>query len=485
MAALFVIILIGVTVRAYHLSLPIRNDEATTFLEYAQRPLWSGLSDYSFPNNHLLHTFFVHVSAILFGPDEWALRLPAFVFGALVVPATYGLASMFSKGEAALLAAALVAGSSKLIDYSVNARGYTLQVLLSIALVAIGFHATRAATVRAGAAFAVVASLGFFTIPTMLYVYAAVLLWLTVRRGPDLITLKWICIVSLATFSITAVLYAPVLLHSGPRALFNNSYVHRLPLHDFLRRAPMLPSFLWASWTEAVPTPVLIALLIGLTVSMFRDKVLLGLLLSFATAVTALMVLQRVVPPSRVLLFGLPIFAICASSGLVRLLIRWRGISRVVLVRIVAIVLAAWMGLAVVRTGSVTASEETGSFQDAAKVVNFLNVAANPSDLVLIAGPADYPFRYLQLREHEWIQGNGDNTPDRLFIVLRDHHSGPVPIEWEPTTLDFIKQFIVVRSEPKLAFTGPYTSVYIANGAIVVGHDFCERYCFHKARVEP
>jgi len=270
MAALLVIIVIGVVVRAYYLSLPIKYDEAFTFLEYAQQPLRNAISNYSFPNNHILHTLFVHFAVILFGPHEWALRLPAFVFGALVIPATYVLGRMFSKVEAALLAAALVAGSSKLIEYSVNARGYTLLVLCSIALVAIGFHLIRTATVRAWAAFAVVASLGFFTIPTMLYVYAAVLLWVTASRGPDRVTLRCICIVSLAAFSITAVLYLPALLHSGPRALLANPYVHPLRLHELLSQAPMLPSFLWDSWTEAVPVPVLIALLIGLAT--FRRK---------------------------------------------------------------------------------------------------------------------------------------------------------------------------------------------------------------------
>jgi hypothetical protein len=50
MAALLIIIIIGVMVRAYYLSLPIKYDEAFTFLEYAQQPLRSGISNYSFPN---------------------------------------------------------------------------------------------------------------------------------------------------------------------------------------------------------------------------------------------------------------------------------------------------------------------------------------------------------------------------------------------------------------------------------------------------
>jgi hypothetical protein len=75
MAALFIIVSIGVMVRAYHLLVPIKYDEALTFLNYAQFPITSGISNYSLPNNHVLHTLFVHLSVILFGPHEWVLRL--------------------------------------------------------------------------------------------------------------------------------------------------------------------------------------------------------------------------------------------------------------------------------------------------------------------------------------------------------------------------------------------------------------------------
>jgi hypothetical protein len=43
-------------------------------------------------------------------------------------------------------------------------------------------------------------------------------------------------------------------------------------------------------------------------------------------------------------------------------------------------------------------------------------------------------------------------------------------------------RFYKTRSEPELTFTGPYTSVYIADGAgATVEHDYCEYSCFHKS----
>jgi hypothetical protein len=497
-AVLIVIVAIGVAVRAYYLSLPMKYDEAFTFLEYGQYSFWNAISNYSAPNNQVLNTLLIYFSTNVFGNHDWAVRLPAFISGNLLIPATYVLGRIFSNSDAALVAAALVAGSSKLVEYSVNGRGYALLGLLCIALVAIGVRLIRADTPGAWAVFGVVAAAGFFTIPTMLYVYVAVVLWISARRRWNSAVLKRIFVVSCATFSMIAVLYSPVLFHSGLRALLFNKYLHPLGLYSFLYRAPTLPLYLWDSWTNAVPGPVLIALLVGLAAAIFRDANLAGLLLSFLISVVGLSVIQRIVPPSRVLLFGFPIVAICASSGLMHLLSRWRDKLRLPLLKIAAVVLAAWMGLAVIRAESVIASEETGSFQDIAEVTNFLNGVATPDDLVIMVLPADQPFRYYLLTHAtNWapvyslrhttdyvLQGPDDRPAGKLLIVIRDHH-GPISSkENEPVTLDRIRRFFTARTGAKLAFSGPYSSVYIVDGA-TIEHGFCQVFCFHRTRIGP
>src|SRR5689334_17814838 len=54
---------LGLALRLRYLGQPMRYDESATWLDYASRPLVRGLADYRFPNNHLLHTLLVHVSA--------------------------------------------------------------------------------------------------------------------------------------------------------------------------------------------------------------------------------------------------------------------------------------------------------------------------------------------------------------------------------------------------------------------------------------
>ena len=103
-----VAVLLGViafAIRLAHVRQTMRHDEAYTFLHYATAPLASALSDYTYPNNHLFHTLLVWISTRLFGPSEVAIRLPAFFFGMLLVPAVYRLALRFADRGASLLSA--------------------------------------------------------------------------------------------------------------------------------------------------------------------------------------------------------------------------------------------------------------------------------------------------------------------------------------------------------------------------------------------
>ena len=83
LAALTVILAIGMAVRAYYLSLPIKYYEAFTFLEYGRDSLRSSMSNYLSTYNHLLNPFLVHLSTTCLGNQDWGLRLPDFLFALL------------------------------------------------------------------------------------------------------------------------------------------------------------------------------------------------------------------------------------------------------------------------------------------------------------------------------------------------------------------------------------------------------------------
>lgn len=121
-------------VRFHYLHQPMRYDEVTTFVSYPSRPFYVLLSVYAAPNNHVLHTILVRCSSLLFGNQDWALRLPTLVAGTCMVPLTYAVTrTLYGRGAAAL-ATGLVDTSSTMIEYSTYARGYTLLCLFSLML---------------------------------------------------------------------------------------------------------------------------------------------------------------------------------------------------------------------------------------------------------------------------------------------------------------------------------------------------------------
>ena len=171
------------------------NDEAASFIYYASHPLSIIVTIYGSPNNHILHSILMHAAYRIFGSAEWALRLPAFLAGMAIVPLTYLAARNLPREKAlptrgALIAAALAASAPVLIDYSTDARGYTLLCcFVLICTIAVARGAWRT--------FAISAALGFYTLPVMLYPFLMLVVWGR-RKAIVPIPRPWLC-----WFSIT------------------------------------------------------------------------------------------------------------------------------------------------------------------------------------------------------------------------------------------------------------------------------------------
>ena len=75
-ASLGVVVLIGAAVRVPLLGQVMRNDEVVTATRFGV-DLGIAFTDYSAPNNHILHTVLVNISRTVFGLETWAIRLPA------------------------------------------------------------------------------------------------------------------------------------------------------------------------------------------------------------------------------------------------------------------------------------------------------------------------------------------------------------------------------------------------------------------------
>lgn len=118
------ILVLATLLRVIGLDAPLWFDEIVTVNSYVRGPWGDILQGYSM-NNHYLFTLQSKLSIALFGPETWAYRVPALLFGVGTVGAIWWLARDVAGVMVAHISALLVALSYHQVWFSQNARGYT------------------------------------------------------------------------------------------------------------------------------------------------------------------------------------------------------------------------------------------------------------------------------------------------------------------------------------------------------------------------
>ncbi len=405
--AIFLILLLAIAVRLSFLFQPIRYDEAFTYLVYASKPLHLAFFQNYLPNNHLFHTLLVRATTLLFGNQPWIIRLPALFAGILLVPASYLTIRMLYNKHAAILTAAFVASSSILIEYSTLARGYTIVCLIFLVILCLSVYLKQNRNLLVWCLFATISALGFYTIPIMLYPFGIVMTWLFLhyilkgRNKDKNIILKDLLICLAGVTLLTIVLYIPVFMESGFKSVFANRFVTSKSFSYFFKEFPHSLYLVWQQWNRDIPTGISVALLIGFFTSLFVHKKIarhrISIILPVLIFLLPVLVIQRVVPYSRVWLFLLFLYIGVSSAGLwyiVGLIKLGDTSAKIMVYTAFALILSVSMGLNVVYTQSVYYSEETGILTDAEQITVYLKDYLQPGDRVFAVGPADFPLLY-------------------------------------------------------------------------------------------
>lgn len=334
------ILLVAVIARIYYLSQPFMGDESRVFdnrIYHAHgiKGLINVVSMHSQAGDHMFHTLLSYLSYKLFGSAQsmWALRLPAFLAGILLVPATYLAVRMFFNKHAALLASGIIAASSPLISYSANARGYTMLCMFFMLIMALGAYIKKNNDPASWHLLAVLSAFGFYTMPVMLYPYGILITWLTLsilfkdtnhNRGLLLQNMFHSVVI---TFLLTFLLYSPVIFFgTGPKSLMINPNIFD---HKSLAQLPghlghVLNNVFWLSWNNNLPVVIIYLLIAGFIGSIFfhnktsihRVPVVLAMLISIMTVT---FVNRMVCHFYRCWLFLLPLYIGIASSGIIYL----------------------------------------------------------------------------------------------------------------------------------------------------------------------
>jgi len=403
----------------------MRYDEAYSVTTYASRPLYVGLSLYTQPNNHLFHTFLVYVVYVLFGNRPWALRMPAFFAGLLLVPTTYVAARSLYRTESASLAAALTASSSVLIEYSTNSRGYSLVCLFFTVLIPIAAYLIRNPGWTGWFLFSIFAALGFYTIPIMLYPVGGVAAWVLLSAAagdakPPRRIVSGLFVAGFLTAVLTTVLYSPVFAVSGPASVFANSVVRALPTRVFLRELPVSFVSTWRYWNRGLPLLLIIVLAAGFGISLIChmrcSRFRIPLPLALTASVAPILFVQRVVPFERVWTFALPLYFAASAAGFA-LVATWL-LSRLPIrhgMTLFVVAMCLWTAWYVRRGDIIYSTNEGRGMQDTAM---YLKPRLTTGDSVLVTLPSLAPLEYYFLKQEIPIAYLNAPVSHHLFIVV-------------------------------------------------------------------
>ncbi|ALW86177.1 hypothetical protein AUC43_14405 [Hymenobacter sedentarius] len=334
---------VGLTaIRLYFSIYNPEYDDAVSYEVFVSKGLLATAAYYPIPNNHV----FSNTISLLFyqlSPGFWwSMRLPVLLISTAATGFLFAALLRRASFVVALVATSLFCWLQLSLYHAGVGRGYWLLIWLAgiVFFSMVELLAERGRHRAAWASILVAGVVGCYTIPTFVYVLASTFSWLSLaflrreRRGQLVPLIMVGALIGVAT----AVLYAPLLLVSGLRIFARNGYVETLAPGVFW---PLLPGYLWhnegflagqRTLGPLITLPVLA--LIGwmfyqaragkLPANMAMRLRQVGLpALWFISLPYAAILVQRVFPPERVLLYKAFYFFILAGLVVEWVLWQW------------------------------------------------------------------------------------------------------------------------------------------------------------------
>lgn len=404
--ALALLTLLGVILRIRFIQQPMRCDESATVLGYASKPIYVVLSLYNEPNNHIFHSLLVHFAMKLAGSAEWAVRLPAFVAGSLLTLLVYAFARRLGGRLTALFAAAFASTSSILIEYSTNARGYTIECCATLALLIAAYETLRRASPSWFLLLALSAVIGFWTIPAFVIPFGGSILWIIWevmgRRSRFRRTyLKRFIATCAGIFTATFFAFLAPLTVSGTNALLHQHHASlrsqwftAQALQSLIQRNFFQALYTWYLWSRDLPI-----WFAGLMTAAFFCSLIFSsrnrrLVISLVAWVVVLLVITRMIPFARNWLCFLPVVITGCAMSLAWLFQHALPASLQKAAPALTVVLAIALAVPVVTHGSVLKSPETGALPSASQIASFVAYEHISPERLFRTPTSDLPFEY-------------------------------------------------------------------------------------------
>lgn len=320
--AFFILLIYGIAMRLLQVNIPVTYDEAFSYVHFAEQPWSVIISDYSFPNNHVLHSLLLKASVGIFGVNDWGLRLPGLLFGIAFLPVFYAaVRSIFNK-HIAIISFALVCSSNVFVEYGSQARGYgmwTLFFVISLWAVVNYFKTKNSFNLLL---FGLASVLAFYATPAAVYSQGFVgllLLWESWRKenlGAANERLK-LAFLFAGIAVITVFLYHPILTLKGFSGVGYHPHMGLNTWDNFTGRLPNDMQYIWYYWSSNYLVRGLhIALAVFFVIGLIARPKLGKWLLMIVVVAAPLILLQKLFAPARVWTYVYVIYLIGVTAGL-------------------------------------------------------------------------------------------------------------------------------------------------------------------------
>jgi hypothetical protein len=273
-------------------------------------------------------------------------------------------------------------------------------------------------------------TLGFYTVPVMLYPFGIVYGWLFLenlsnKNSPGdtafpgesrqyrskMEFIKFWLAGGLCTALLVLLLYTPIFIYSGPEKVFSNQWVSPTTWESFIRSTPVHLRNTWAEWFfgEAPWVPILLVAGILLSILLHRRIASHRFPLQVAAVgwIAVLLLIQRTHTGPKIFAFLQPPFLIWASAGYMGLLKqKYLRISPKVSLPTVAVDILLVVGLF---RGAQAAREIPSHWSNKGAIehaVLYIQEHLGKDDLVIVDSPSDAP---------TWYYARLFNLPGDLF----------------------------------------------------------------------
>lgn len=274
------VIVCAATIRMDHLNEPISHDEAYTYVVYSSTSVFNIVTNYQKPNNHVLNSLLIRLSARLFGGPPWAVRLPALIAGLLLIVSTYALARQIYDKYTGLLSAILVAILPGAIQYSTRGRGYVFVAFFTMFSLLLANYLRKKDNLFAWSLLAICSALGFYSVPVMIFPFGMVFSWLFLENlfdntKPTDVKIKFVrnwIFTGIISAALVLLLYTPIFIYSGLKSVFSNPWVLPEPWRGYIVSIPSRAMDVWHDWTVGLPFILGVLFLIGFCLSLLLHR---------------------------------------------------------------------------------------------------------------------------------------------------------------------------------------------------------------------